>query len=483
MKKFDVAIIGAGMAGMLAAIELRKQGFKNLVLFEKEDNVGGTWRENSYPGLTCDVPAHHYTYSFARNPNWSQTYASGPEIQKYFESIYESHNLKECIQFNSEVSKLAFDGEYWTLEFLEQEAVEAKVVIAATGVLHHPKIPTLTDQDSFQGRQFHSAKWDKDLSLDDLRVGIIGNGSSGIQIVSALAKEAREVFHFQRTAQWMMPLENPSFSNEQKQAFVDPELLAQAMDFEGYAAAVDRYSHALIDMNSEAAHEMAMYCQMNLDRVVDPELKKLLTPDHKPLCKRLIWSSDYYDAIQKPNAHLITDPISHINETGIVTDAETIDLDVIVYATGFDTSMFMRPINILGLNGITLEDYWQDYPKAYYSIAMPNFPNLFMLNGPNGPVGNFSLIDIAEQQMQYIAQLIKLLLQDQAKYIHPKIDATNKYEIARETAAKKTVWYLGGCNSWYLNSAGIPASWPWTYGRFVEAMQKPALDDFEVVSN
>ncbi|NCX77766.1 MAG: NAD(P)/FAD-dependent oxidoreductase [Proteobacteria bacterium] len=471
------------MAGMLAAIELRKQGYKNLVLFEKADNVGGTWRENSYPGLTCDVPAHHYTYSFARNPNWSQTYASGPEIQKYFESIYESHNLGECIQFNSEVSKLAFDGEYWTLDFLEQEAVIAKVVIAATGVLHHPKIPTLTGQDAFQGRQFHSAKWDNNLPLETLRMGVVGNGSSGIQIVSALAKEAKEVFHFQRTAQWMMPLENPSFSNEQKLAFKDPELLAQAMDLEGYAAAVDRYSHALIDMNSEAAHEMAMYCQMNLDRVIDPELKKLLTPDHKPLCKRLIWSSDYYDAIQKPNAHLITDSISYINQTGIVTDAETIDLDVIVYATGFDTSMFMRPINILGLNGITLEDYWKEYPKAYYSIAMPNFPNLFMLNGPNGPVGNFSLIDIAEHQMHYIAQLTKLLFQGQVKYMHPKIDATNKYEIARETAAKKTVWYLGGCNSWYLNSAGIPASWPWTYGRFVEAMQKPALDDFEVVSN
>ncbi len=483
MKKFEIAIIGAGMAGMLAAISLKKQGYKEIIVFEKADNVGGTWRDNSYPGLSCDVPAHHYTYSFARNPNWSKTYASGQEIQMYFESIYESHNLKESIQFNSEVSKLSFDGEYWTLEFLKQEAVIAKIVIAATGVLHHPKIPTLTGQDAFQGRQFHSAKWDNKVALENLRVGVIGNGSSGIQIVSALAKEAREVFHFQRTAQWMMPLENPSFSNEQKQAFADPKLLAKAMDFEGYAAAVDRYSHALIDMNSEAAHEMAMYCQMNLDRVIDPELKKLLTPDHKPLCKRLIWSSEYYDAIQKPNAHLITDSISHINQTGIVTDAEIIDLDVIVYATGFDTSMFMRPINILGLNGITLEDYWQDYPKAYYSIAMPNFPNLFMLNGPNGPVGNFSLIDIAEQQMQYIAQLIKLLLQGQAKYIHPKIDATNEYEIARETAAKKTVWYLGGCNSWYLNSAGIPASWPWTYGRFVEAMQKPALEDFEVVSN
>ena len=483
MKKFDVVIVGAGMAGMLAAIELRKQGYKNLALFEKADNVGGTWRENTYPGLSCDVPAHHYTYSFARNPHWSKTYASGSEIQKYFESVYESYNLKECIQFNSEVSNLSFDGEYWILDFLEQEAVTAKAVIVATGVLHHPKIPTLNGQDIFQGKQFHSAKWEHDLPLEDLKVGVIGNGSSGIQIVSALAKEAKEVFHFQRTAQWMMPLENLSFSNEQKLAFANPDLLAQAMDFEGYAAAVDRYSHALIDMQSEAAHEMAMYCQMNLDRVLDPELKKLLTPDHKPLCKRLIWSSEYYDAIQKPHAHLITDSISNISQTGIVTDTEAIDLDVIVYATGFDTSMFMRPINILGLNSITLEDYWQEYPKAYYSIAMPGFPNLFMLNGPNGPVGNFSLIDIAEQQMQYISQLITLLFQGQIKYIHPKIDATEKYEFARETAAKKTVWYLGGCNSWYLNSAGIPASWPWTYGRFVEAMQTPALEDFEIVSN
>lgn len=483
MKKFDVVIVGAGMAGMLAAIELRKQGYKNLALFEKADNVGGTWRENTYPGLSCDVPAHHYTYSFARNPHWSNTYASGSEIQKYFESVYESYNLKECVQFNSEVSKLSFDGEYWILDFLEQEAVTAKAVIVATGVLHHPKIPTLNGRHTFQGKQFHSAKWEHDLPLENLKVGVIGSGSSGIQIVSALAKEAKEVFHFQRTAQWMMPLENLSFSNEQKLAFANPDLLAQAMDFEGYAAAVDRYSHALIDMDSEAAHEMAMYCQMNLDRVLDPELKKLLTPDHKPLCKRLIWSSEYYDAIQKPHAHLITDSISHINQTGIVTDTEAIDLDVIVYATGFDTSMFMRPINILGLNSITLEDYWQEYPKAYYSIAMPGFPNLFMLNGPNGPVGNFSLIDIAEHQMRYISQLIALLFQGQTKYIHPKIDATEKYEFVRETAAKKTVWYLGGCNSWYLNSAGIPASWPWTYGRFVEAMQTPALEDFEIVSN
>ena len=189
MKKFDVAIIGAGMAGMLAAIELRKQGYKNLVLFEKADKVGGTWRENTYPGLSCDVPAHHYTYSFARNPHWSKTYASGSEIQKYFESIYESYNLKECIQFNSEVSKLSFDGEYWILDFLEQEAVTAKAVIVATGVLHHPKIPTLDGQDIFQGKQFHSAKWEHDLPLENLKVGIIGNGSSGIQIVSALSKE------------------------------------------------------------------------------------------------------------------------------------------------------------------------------------------------------------------------------------------------------------------------------------------------------
>jgi cation diffusion facilitator CzcD-associated flavoprotein CzcO len=480
---YDAVVIGGGMAGILAAVELKRMGLDNFAIFEKSHNVGGTWRDNNYPGLICDVPAHHYTYSFARNPAWSHTYANGHEIQNYFENIFNLYNLKEKIFFNSEVSELIFKEGGWIINVNNSLTIESKLVISATGVLHHPNIPMLTGAKDFRGKQFHSSQWDHNFKIEGCNVGVIGNGSSGVQIVSAITKQTQQVYHFQRTAQWMMPLENPPFSEKQKLSFRDPKALAQVMDFEGYAAAVDRYSHALIDMNSEAANEMAMYCQMNLDRVLDPELKTLLTPDHKPLCKRLIWSSEYYDAIQKPNAHLITDSISHINETGIVTDAETIDLDVIVYATGFDTSMFMRPINILGLNGITLEDYWEEYPKAYYSIAMPGFPNLFMLNGPNGPVGNFSLIDIAEQQMQYITQLIKLLLQGQAKYIHPKIDATNKYEIARETAAKKTVWYLGGCNSWYLNSAGIPASWPWTYSRFEEAMQKPALEDFEVVSN
>lgn len=483
MKTYDVAILGAGMAGMLAAIELKRQGYKNFTIFEKANNIGGTWRDNNYPGLTCDVPAHHYTYSFARNPNWSKAYASGAEIQKYFESVSVANNLKDCIKFNSEVTQLNFNGNFWEIGFVSQEAIGAKIIIAATGVLHHPKIPNLSGKEKFKGKQFHTAQWDQKLDLKNLKVGVIGNGSSGVQVFSALTKEAREVFHFQRTAQWMMPLENPSFSDEQKLAFANPENLAQAMDFEGYAAAVDRYSHALIDMESDAAHEMAAYCQMNLDRVIDPTLKKLLTPDHKPLCKRLIWSSDYYDAIQQPHTHLITEPISYLREDGIVTEQQEIALDVIIYATGFDTSMFMKPIKINGLAGATLDKYWKEYPKAYYSVSMPGFPNLFMLNGPNGPVGNFSLIDIAEHQMQYISQLIKEVLLGNVKYIHPKSDATESYEASRECAAKQTVWYLGGCNSWYLNSAGIPASWPWTYSKFVEVMQRPAWEEFEIVKN
>jgi len=475
-----IGIIGAGMAGMLAGIRLAEKGFKNIVIYEKANNVGGTWRDNTYPGLICDVPSHHYTYSFARKPNWSRHYSSGKEIQDYFEEVAKEYQLDQFIEFNQEVSKAEFQSGQWILELKQGKTDRVDILIPATGVLHHPKYPDIEGFSNFNGKLFHSSRWDHSIDLSDKKVGVIGNGSSGVQIVSALGGKCNHLYHFQRTAQWMMPLENGFFTKQNQQAFRDPQVLDKAMQFKEYFEAVERYSEAILDMDSAGAQEMAKMCLNNLeDNVHDPKLKEALRPNHQALCKRLIWSSDYYPAVQQENVSLITNAIQSIDEDGINLDKEHIDLDVIVFATGYKVDSFMRPMKIIGSNNITLDKFWSEYPIAYLSICMPHFPNLFMLNGPNGPVGNFSLIDIAEHQMHYIFQLLKPIALGKFQSLHPSEEATYTYEKLRSEAAKKTVWFKGGCTSWYLNDLGIPASWPWTYSKFVDEMDKPNWEHFK----
>jgi cation diffusion facilitator CzcD-associated flavoprotein CzcO len=318
------------------------------------------------------------------------------------------------------------------------------------------------------------------VALDGRRIGIVGNGSSGVQIMSALAGRAAKLEHYQRTAQWIMPVENGHFTEAQRAAFREPARLEQAMQTETYLAAVERYTHAITDMESEGAREMAALCLANLEESVsDPALREALRPDHAPLCKRLVFSPDYYRAIQHPNSVLVTEGIAHIEERGIRTaDGELHELDIIVYATGFHADCFMRPMTIKGRNGADLETLWRDKPVAYLAISMPDFPNLFMLNGPSGPVGNFSLIDIAEHQWGYIEQLMDRIRSGECPAIAPTARAMEDYESRRVQAAKRTVWYRGGCVSWYLDRQGVPASWPWNYSHFVEMMREPRWRDF-----
>jgi cation diffusion facilitator CzcD-associated flavoprotein CzcO len=474
-RELRVVVLGAGMAGILAGIRLQQAGYGNIAIYEKADRVGGTWRENTYPGLTCDVPSHHYTYSFERNPDWTRHLPPGPEVLAYFERTAEKFGLDQLIRFGEEATSAEFVDGRWELEFSTGRRDSADVVIAATGVLHHPRYPDIEGAGEFSGKLFHSARWDHSVPLEGKRIGVIGNGSTGVQIVSALAGKAGHLVHFQRTAQWIMPVENGEFTREERAAFHDPEVLAAAMNVEEYNAAVERYTEAIIDMDSPGAREMGAYCLANLEQgVTDPELREQLRPDHAPLCKRLVFSPDYYQAIQHPNAQLVTQGIARIEPGGIRTDdGELHELDVIVYATGFRPDRFMRPMRITGRDGVDLESFWAERPKAYLAVSMPGFPNLFMLNGPNGPVGNFSLIDIAEHQWVYIEQLLQRLRSGDCEQLAPTREAMDAFESERIAAAKQTVWFLGGCVSWYLDDQGVPSSWPWNYSRFVEKMSQP----------
>lgn len=481
--ELSFAIIGAGMAGMLAAIKLRKSGYKNVTIFEKADDVGGTWRENTYPGLTCDVPSHSYTYSFSPNPSWSHYLAPGPEIQKYFKGIADRYNLKEIIKFNEEIISCAFNGVQWHLKSNTGTELLADFVIAATGVLHFPNTPPIAGQESFSGHIFHSARWDHSVKLDGKKIGIIGNGSTGVQLVSALASRVKKLCHFQRTPQWIMPVENPAYSEDEMQAFRDdPKLLYDKQNDKELDKNIEMFSEAIVNPDSDAMHQIEAYVAANLEaNINDPELKAKLTPEYRAACKRLIYSPDYYQAIQHKNSQLISNGIVAIENGGIRTDDDVLhDLDIIVFATGFKADQFMRPMEVKGRKGIALNDVWEETPSAYLAVSIPEFPNFFMLNGPNGPVGNFSLIEIAELQWHYIEQLITEVNAGQCDQISASQNAYRDFNIARIEAAKTTVFGTG-CKSWYLDANGVPATWPWSRARFAELMQKPKLGDFDLI--
>ncbi|MFA9564177.1 MAG: flavin-containing monooxygenase [Acidimicrobiales bacterium] len=476
-----VAVIGAGMSGVLSAIKLREAGIDDFTVYEKADRLGGTWRENTYPGIACDVPSHLYCYSFALNPEWTHRYSPGAEIQAYFEQVARERDVERYIRFGDAVELMEYGNGRWRLTTESGHRDEVDVVIAATGVLHQPSIPEIDRLDDFAGAVFHSARWDHTVALDGARIGVIGTGSTAIQITSAVVDQAAHFSLFQRTAQWVLPSENPAYTDDEKEHFRSDPLALGELHREISEIFAEGFSNAVVDAESPIMKMIEQACLDNLEQsIVDPELRDRLRPDYVAACKRLIISPDFYQAIQKPNAELVANAIEHIEPSGVRTDDGRLhELDVLVLATGFQVDRFLRPIEVVGRGGVRLDDAWADRPTAYLSISVPEFPNLFMLNGPNGPVGNFSLIEVAELQFAYIMQLVEQLRSGACTAVCPRQEATDAFENRRVAAAQKTVW-VTGCNSWYLDDRGIPASWPWPFSRFRDEMAAPDLSAYDL---
>ncbi len=474
----SVAVIGAGMTGILMAIRLRESGIDDITILEKADKLGGTWRENTYPGVACDVPAHMYTYSFAGNPEWSHRYAHGDEIQAYFERVAAEHGVTEQIRFGEALTDCEYRDQQWHLTTGKGNRLVVDFVVCATGILHHPAYPDIQGLESFAGDCFHTARWDHNVDLAGKRVGIIGTGSTATQVISDIADKVGHLTVFQRTPQWIFPLADKDYDDGAK---------ARLRGRPGRTSMLRNwYSWLMRNLFSEAVigspvqrRIMEWTVKRNLkNSVKDPALRAKLTPDYAVGCKRLIFSAGFYDAMQRDNVALETTSIDSVSEAGVVTaDGTTHDLDVLILATGFHPFNFMRPMNLTGRDGLSIDEAWQQKVQAYRSVCLPGFPNFFLMLGPNTPIGNYSVIAMSEVQSNYVLQLIDRWRDGTLETVEATEEAKQAYNAYLKAGMSKTVW-VGGCQSWYMDADGDLAMWPYSWNQWEKEMAEPKLDDF-----
>ncbi|SRX92271.1 FAD-dependent pyridine nucleotide-disulfide oxidoreductase [Segniliparus rotundus DSM] [Mycobacterium shimoidei] len=469
-------MIGAGMSGICMAAKLKLAGIHSFTVLEKATEVGGTWRDNRYPGLHCDVPSVFYQYSFHHKPDWSYWLAPGREIQDYFDAAVDHYGLRQHIEFGTEATRAEFVNGAWRVHDSTGTVREADFLIAATGVLHHPVRPNIPGLDDFAGNMFHSARWDDAVSLADKRVTVIGTGSTGAQIVVALAGRVAHLDLFQRTAQWVLPL--PNWPTDPFTKLLRAKVPGwMTAEYALIKAAFAMFAKALIAPGWQR-RLVDTLCRLHLRTVRNCELRRKLTPDYQVGCKRLVMSGGFYRAVQHPTVDVVTTPIDHVEARGIVTaDGQLHETDVLILATGFDAHAYMRPIELIGPDGHTLSEAWTNGPHAYRTIALPGFPNFFMLMGPHSPIGNFSLVAVAETQSDHILRWISAWQHGCFTTAAPTAEATAVYNAALRQALPGTVW-ASGCSSWYLGKDGTPEVWPWTPKHHARMLSALHFDEF-----
>ncbi|CAN3127977.1 flavin-containing monooxygenase [Mycobacterium sp. smrl_JER01] len=470
-----IGIIGAGMSGLCMGARLLMAGIESFTIYEKASELGGTWRDNTYPGLTCDIPSRFYQFKFAPNPDWTQRYSKGEEIWRYFDSVADQLRLRDYVRTGCEVTDARFVDGHWQVSFADGSTDEVDFLISACGVLRIPNVPDIPGADSFGGELLHSVHFDRDMPVRGRRVAVIGTGSTGVQLVGALGGVASHVTLFQRTPQWIMPMSNPSYRPITRAMYRRFPMLNR-LAYDGNRVLAEWGSIGMVKPGLRRKIWQAM-CRRHLNTVKDPALRQALTPDYQAMCKRLVFSGRFYKAIQRPDVSLATEKIEAIEKSGVRTaDGVLHEVDIIVLATGFDAHAYQRPMNLVGRDGITLDDAWRGGPRAYMTVSLPGFPNHFMLMGPHSPFGTYSLTQIADTQAQYIVGWLKRWQRGEFVTVEPTQEATDRFNAEMRAAMPGTVW-ASGCQSWYLGPDGLPALFPWPPQKHRKMLAEPRLAD------
>ncbi|HEX3947023.1 MAG TPA: NAD(P)/FAD-dependent oxidoreductase, partial [Acidimicrobiales bacterium] len=478
----EVAIIGSGFAGIGMAVGLLRAGHRDLMLFERSDEVGGTWRDNTYPGAACDVPSNLYSFSFAPNPGWSRSFSPQAEIQEYLRGCVDRFGVRRYIRFGHEVTGARWDetARHWVLDVGRagsgSDRVTARVLVSARGPLSEPKLPAVAGLDRFEGTVFHSARWDHDHQLAGERVAVVGTGASAVQLVPRIQPEVEQLTIFQRTPPWILPRRDRAVTELEHRLFRHLPAAQQAARAavywgrEGYVLGfVGGRRRRIAGRLPEAIARQHLARQ-----VADPALRAALTPDYEIGCKRILISSDYYPALGQPNVEVVTDAVAEVRERSVVT-AGGIEraVDAIVLATGFDVNASEAAARTRGVGGRLLAEAWSDRPAAYKSTTVPGFPNLFLMVGPNAGLGHTSIVFIIESQVAYVLGALDLMRRRGLASLDVRPEARDRWTRQLDVGSRQTVWTEGGCDSYYLDRQGRNvAIWPGSSWSFRQALRR-----------
>jgi cation diffusion facilitator CzcD-associated flavoprotein CzcO len=453
-----VVIIGAGFGGLAAAVALRRKGIDDLSIIERSDGVGGTWRQNTYPGAACDIQSHLYSFSFAPNRNWTRTYAYQPEILSYLESVADDFDLRRHLMLGTSVQRLVWNEQesHWNVELADGRALVADVVVSAVGLFGAPKYPDIEGITEFEGDLMHTSQWDAGINLTGKRVAVVGTGASGVQVIPELAGAAAQLTVFQRTPPWMVPKEDRLYRGDERTRFrripwaaLRERWRLWKLQHDNTALTPDHPRMAVVQELSESFLRR---------HVNDDAMRDVLTPRYPFRCKRVLLGEKYYLALQSPHVRLVTDPIQRITETGITAGGNSFDVDAIVMATGFETSSYLSGLDIVGRGGESLHERWGPDPQAYLGVAVSGFPNFFMLYGPNTNQGANSIIYILEAGARMVASAVARLARRGGHLeVRPEVESRFNEQISADL--ERTVWTR--CDSYYRSPTGrIVTQWP-----------------------
>lgn len=478
MQAVDILIIGTGFGGIGAAIRFEQAGFSDLLLLERASALGGTWRDNHYPGAACDVESHLYSFSFEPNAGWSHVFARQGEIRAYMERCVDKYGVRSRIRFDSEVVRAVFDeaAKRWSVTTARGDAYSARVLVSACGGLSNPARPDIPGLAQFRGKVFHSARWQDDYPLDGRRVAVIGTGASAIQIIPEIAPRALRLDVYQRTPPWVIPRQDRPIGAAEKALYARAPAL-QRLVREGIFWKRELFGIGFFKdpRINKLGQRLAT---RNIARgVKDAELRKKVLPSYVMGCKRILLSNDYYPALARPNVDLVTEPIAEVRAGSIVTkDGREREIDALVLATGFEAAEQLAPFEVIGRGGRTLDDAWRGGSEAYRGTTVSGFPNAFLIVGPNTGLGHGSMITMIEAQIEYIVGALGHMRERGVASLEVKPEDQRAYNDAIHARLEKTVWATGGCVSWYRTRSGKNTTlWPGFMYEFKKQMR--AFDD------